>query len=284
MKQKRLSVSRDFDASMLPKTRKAVFSDVIKIHFRHLLLLGMILFLFFVPLIIVTLTKDLRMGELLSDFNISSEERKQELLGMSLSLKSTFLILQIPCFLIISVALSGISRVIRQYSWEENVSLSHDFAVGVKQNIGQCFALGTVFSICYTVASYTFSLSTMQTNTLLGILFLLPLAIFVLAVIPLTVYTMMCICIYSNTWVQNFRIAVALYFGNILHTIFRTVILLIPFIPCFIPNIPAHQIGLVLSSLFIPLILLGWFLSSYDMADRLVNNTGFPDLVGKGIR
>ena len=62
MKEKKLKrykiAQQDYEASMLPQTRKAVFFDVCKLQWRKLLILGGILVPFALPLIVVNLLRD----------------------------------------------------------------------------------------------------------------------------------------------------------------------------------------------------------------------------------
>lgn len=62
MKEKKLRrykiATQDYEVSMLPQTRKAVFFDVFKLQWRKLLILGGILVLFSLPMIILNLLRD----------------------------------------------------------------------------------------------------------------------------------------------------------------------------------------------------------------------------------
>lgn len=48
----------DYTEAMLPHTRKEVFFDVVKLHFRELILCGVIVFAFSLPMHILTLLED----------------------------------------------------------------------------------------------------------------------------------------------------------------------------------------------------------------------------------
>lgn len=62
--------------------------------------------------------------------------------------------MNIASFAIFSVFLSGMLRVIRQYSWEENVFFGFDMIEGIKQNVGQILTLFVLVGIINSFIVY----------------------------------------------------------------------------------------------------------------------------------
>ena len=74
MKLRRKIASTDFTENMMPHTRKEVFFDVWKMHWFDLLKLGFILLIAFVPILMMTVTKDAYEAKLMAEIGVDASQ------------------------------------------------------------------------------------------------------------------------------------------------------------------------------------------------------------------
>lgn len=131
MKQK--AAKTDFSEQNLPHNRKEVFFDCVKLYWQKLLLLGLIMLACAVPLLTVSAVCDTvqqGLSRQLEDGVIDKVAYK----GQAAWLRFAEALIDIPCFVIVCVGLSGAVRVTRQMIWAEPLFFANDFADGIKQN------------------------------------------------------------------------------------------------------------------------------------------------------
>lgn len=137
MKRKPKVSKTAYTQNMLPQNRKEIFFDVIHLQWRNLLLLGLILLLFALPLLLSTIAEDIYIPNFYASVDPDTTEQQMEAAyalaywEIGRSLVNTLLLV------LFSVAVSGVCRIIRQYAWEENVHIPTDFVKGIKDNIMQ---------------------------------------------------------------------------------------------------------------------------------------------------
>lgn len=131
MKQK--VAKTDFSEQNLPHNRKEVFFDCVKLYWQKLLLLGLIMLVCAVPLLTVSAVCDTvqqGLSRQLEDGVID----KVAYNGQTAWLRFAEALIDIPCYVIVCVGLSGTVRVTRQMIWAEPLFFANDFADGIKQN------------------------------------------------------------------------------------------------------------------------------------------------------
>lgn len=264
----------DFDESMLPSNRKEVFLDVFKLHWKSFLLLGIIVLLFCAAFIFIDVFHFLGLLNL---------EDNEEYLTNSVMISNIFNLIKVPCFLLLAVVLSGLIRVIRQFCWLENVTLSYDFFLGIKQNIIQVILLMIIVSVFWYLSIYFLNLSYLSED-FMKYLLVLPFGFLVFIVMPLAGYMLVSIATYSNTFLQNMKVAFIVYASNPFKAILSTILSSAIFALSFIPNIYVQLITEGVGYLLLPFILLGFFLYSNKQFDKQINEQYYPDLVNKGLR
>ena len=173
-------------------------------------------------------------------------------------------------------------KVIRQYSWLENVYFKTDFFSGIKENGGQILLLGLLVSVVYVLCVYAFNFAQVVNNPLLSALALVPIGFSIFLGIPITAYAVVCISIYKNTFKQILLTALACFINKPLRTLGFLVGCLAAFAVQLIPNFLVLIISKILLSFSIPIIFLAWYLFALDRFDQVVNKENYPSLVGKG--
>ena len=264
----------DFDESMLPSNRKEVFLDVFKLHWKSFLLLGIVVLLFCAAFIFIDVFHFLGLLNL---------EDNEEYLTNSVMISNIFNLIKLPCFLLLAVVLAGLIRVIRQFCWLENVTLSYDFFLGIKQNIIQVILLMIIVSVFWYLSIYFLNLSYLSED-FMKYLLVLPFGFLVFIVMPLAGYMLVSIATYSNTFLQNVKVAFIVYASNPFKAILSTILCSAIFALSFIPNIYVQLITEGVGYLLLPFILLGFFLYSNKQFDKQINEQYYPELVNKGLR
>ena len=263
----------DYLDSMLPTNRKEVFFDVCKLHWKSLALLGIILLLFCVPFLFI---------EVFEFFAVINIQDKEDVVMNSVLISNMSNLIKIPFFLLLAIILSGVIRIIRQFCWIENVTLSYDFFLGLKQNIRQVIILMMIVSLFWYLSIYCLNISYVSENFMKYVL-VFPFGLFVFVIMPIVGYMLVAIATYSNTLLQNIKVAFIVYASNPFKAILCTLLCSVIFAMKFIPNIYIQIIFEAIGYIILPFLLLGFFLYSNKQFDKYINKHYYPELVNKGL-
>lgn len=287
MKEKKLKrykiAQQDYEISMLPQTRRAVFLDVFKLQWRKLIILGGILVLFSLPLIVLNLLRDGYAIGLFYSVADAGEDAKTQA-GIQLLFADVWKsLLQIIPFMIIGVGLAGVLRVLRQFAWGENVYIPTDFSRGVKDNLRPMLCLsflaGLVLAVCYLL----YYMAVRYQTDRMWMVCIIPIAFSALFVLPVFTISIVMIPVYNNPLMQIFRMAFLVYikgFGKVLLGVVLTVALSVI---GMLPNTFCHFVFGLVAAVTAPVILLGWTLFCYNRLDKDINPIICPELIGKGL-
>lgn len=279
MARKIKKAAKDFEQSMLPQTRQAIFFDVIKLQWSKLLRLSIILLVAALPLLLIAVYEDTYV--LTAQQNVGIPQEKIPAVVAPLHIYCA--ILSAPCILLFFLGLSGVIRVVRQLAWGENVMVFPDFMIGLRQNWKQFLPTGLIFSLGYTFAKigWHHALATQADSVWLQGLGL-GLMLFLIA--PLVACCVVVIAVYSNHFLGNLRLSAYVYLKNPLKTVGST---LLAFGPCVavwvIPHMQVHLIGAIPAMMVFTLGLLGFTLFTFNQLDKYYNAQEYPALVGRGI-
>ena len=276
---------KDFTRDMLPKNRKEVFFDVLKLHWGKLLACGLILLVFALPLHISAIVSDMYDITLRQQFSEGTITAEQ-MAGLYISFTNTRGLIDIALCVIFSVGLAAVLRIARQLAWEENVFMRYDVVKGIKQNALQCVLLGIIFGIIRFACNY-FMNALVSKN---GIPYV-GAAITVISIVlfaPAAIYSLMAICIYGNKFRHNLRLGFLLYFKHPIKTLGIFLACVAIFIPQFIPLVSpvlviVHIVFRIISSVLSGIILLILFLFTSSLLDKDINPKHHPELIGRGI-
>lgn len=274
MKQK--VAKTDFSEQNLPHNRKEVFFDCLKLYWQKLLLLGCILFAFCLPLLAVSAVCDTvqqGLSQQLADGIIDNAAYS----GQSSWLKLIEALVDIPCYVIVCIGLSGAVRVTRQMIWAEPLFFVGDFNSGIKQN-------WLTFCLCGVVASLLKIYLVFAETANGGLLSYLPLGVLAIVVLPTEIWMMSASTMYSIKLGKNISNSFIFYVKAPFITWLFCVL--------FASVVAFDLIGLVAVRcicivvfviLLLPLFVLLWQLVSYSYFDKLINKQSYPEVVDKGI-
>ena len=272
MKKKNVRKS-DFATSDLPKTRMSQWKDLIKGRFFTLLLLGVLLFLFFLPYLASLLFRDVLLYNL-SSSGLSKEEIASGTNGIIL----IFSAIRIPCFMVLSIGFAGVFAIFRELIYDEPIFMKEDFLAGIKGE-WRSFLLLSVFAGVFGFLGDW--LPMYMPSPYIGAIF--PAFNFVL-VFPILFLALFLSSTYSNPFFTNIRFSFSLYF-HYFPSVFGTFLLC--FAPYFLSYIPIlllkYILLILLLVLFLPFALLLSYENQMRIYDPLINKEQFPSYYQKGL-
>lgn len=265
----------DFEASMLPSTRREVFFDVVKLHFPKLVVCGVISLLFTLPFLFTAMARD-GLQATLYQGSLSGDQDGETALVYLTTYQNVIALVEIPCFLLLSVGLAGLARVVKRFAWEEPVRVGGDFVKGIAQNWKHYLLLGLLTGLAQFACRYAAQLSA-------GAWGILPALLLALALGPVAAFLTVTIAVYDLRFSGHTRYALLLYGRNAPKTLLAAGLCFLPFVPQLLPNVYCHTIGRLVSGLMIPLVMLAWFLFAFSCLDRDINREQYPELVDRGL-
>lgn len=274
------AAAEDYTEAMLPRNRKQVFWDVIKLQGWKLMKLGLILLLFALPIHLLAMLENVLIAQLHTAASQLTEDR---ITAYTIEIQNLRAFINIPLLMIFSVGFSGVSHIIRQFAWGEPVALRCDFLKGIRQNWRQmlvaAWIAGSVQWLCVCCANLSYAAH----SDLASYAVYLPMVAAILLGIPVGAYVTACIPVYTNTFGQNARLGAVLFLKAPGKTLGMLACTGVAFVTFVIPNFYCNLIGRILVSVLIPVLMLAWFLYAYSKLDKYINPGFFPELVGRGI-
>lgn len=271
----------DFTKNMLPQSRKAIFRDVMQLHWQKLLLLGVILLVFYIPILLSDMRYDSQVSAIYQAVLESSQAEAAGMAVIQLDLiRST---VRIFWLMLLAVGAAGIIRVIRQYAWEENVHIPTDFAKGIRDNAKQTISIAALSGILSVLCLTVFYTADSYRSTLVSVISLLPIAISLLLVLPMVAISLVMVPIYTTRLGTTLKNAFFVYTRNPLKHLGFLLLCLAIWVPSLLPNAYCHLFGSIAAVLLTPMAFLAWTLFCYERLDQHFNPLVAPELIGKGI-
>ena len=266
---------KDFNVESLPHNRKEVFFDTVKLRFGLYIILGLILFLFSMPLLATKIY-----GEILytSNFNKYADDIDKAILAGNI-IKMYISIFEIPGFLILSIGLAGVLKVIRQLIWQEGIFLKEDFFTGIKQNAKVYLISAFLFSLINVFIRLTLTL-----NISFPFILYIPVGVMILFVLPVLFYIFTSSQIYNNKYGTFLKNSVYFYIKTIWQSLlFSLVIVALLLIDLISIIILKYVIIFLIIVFVVPFLLSIKFLFDCSIYDKYINQYDYPELVDKGI-
>ncbi len=280
---KRIKAAKaDCEAKNLPQTRKEVFFDVLKLHWKSFISYGALFLLFTVPFHALAIRDDLYQAAMMQNFATLAPEAQMEAILQVLSVKNASALLNVVSFLILSVFLSGMLRVIRLHAWEENVFFGYELWRGTKQNIKHILPLALAVGVLNALVVYAANLASVTENGTVSLILTIPVFAVSTVGIPTVAYALVSMSLYEHTFVGHIRLGAAVAAKSPLKTLAALACIFLPMALLLVPDMYCRILVRLFYSLFAPVILLGWYLFVLDRFDEAINKEKFPELVGKG--
>ena len=156
MRMRNRNATSDFSKSMLPQNRREVFFDVLKIHWRKLLMLGVLFFVVFIPYFGLLWIGDAQRLQIDGMSEQMTQQQLQEAYYNLATFSNVRNAVALVWWLFFGVVMAGMSRVIRQYAWEENVNFFSDFIKGIRDNAKSTMILAFIVGLMVFMCSGTY--------------------------------------------------------------------------------------------------------------------------------
>lgn len=280
MKKKYKAAEHDFVAEMLPKNRKEVFFDCLKMRYPVFLWAGIVLFLFALPACLLLVFRDFQIYGLYSAFEAGAITENELNTALS-SYRVSFTLPQLIVLPLFGVGLAGVVKVLRQLIWAEGIYYGADFREGIRQN-GLRYGVIFFFFAAFLVLSvftetYLSDVGNPERYVLFALLyvFLFPAALYMLSLTAVyNIKVWACIKNSFILYVKTFPVTILFalifagaYFGLLV-----------------IPNLYIKYILTPIIMVFLlPLYIVAWLLYSCRTFDRFINKDNHPEYVNKGI-
>ena len=270
--------SHDFQKSDLPKNRREVFFDCVKLRFLTFLGLGAVIAIFMLPLIVITFLKDSFYANLYIQASGGAMTEEQ---ASAAAQSGNFLFnaAAVVCYALLAVGLAGVIRIIRQIIWAEGVFFRQDFFDGVRLNGGQYVVLAIFAG--FVVLLLNFAAPVDRTTAVL-----LAAARFsaVLVFAPITLFCAAQTAVYKNGPIKTVKNSAVLYLKSLPTTLPFVVVFCLPYLITLIPVLIVKYVVLMVFCLLVaPLMLTAWLLYACYIFDKFINKENFPELMDKGI-
>ena len=264
--------NKKFEESDLPTTRKKQFGDILKLNYRSLVFAGVMLLIFFLPILFCILYRDS------SQINIIQKFESEELANQLIFSNLLFSWLLIPSIMIFSLGLAGSLKIIRRLIWGEPVFLKDDFLIGIKENwkgfIVVSFFGGLLNAINTLIVSY------MPSNNFLAYLPLIALLVLFYPVIFVFAFYNV---IYSEKIGRNLTNSIKLYFRSVFVTFLFCLSCYSLILIKYIPSILKYFLAGAVIILVVPIMLLMFYEYEIYIFDKYINTYQYPQFVKKGL-
>ena len=268
---KRKFSKSDYQRAMLPRTRKAQFLDSFKMNYAILLKCGLMLLLFFLPLITFSVFMDIYEPALKE---VAVEEKEQTMMIFHYIKNGGLILLS----LVAIIGITGVVHVLRNFIWGEGIFFMSDFGSGIKQNAGKNVIFGTFFGLLYGIAYFIYSLFPDAFIPVFAIL------VFGLVFLPIYFWILLLNNFYSSKWTALLRNGLFFFVKTIGWSILGILMLLCLVALVFVGYIWLRYLILVLFIVFLlPIIMLIMVLYSTAKFDQYINKENYLDYYLKGL-
>ncbi len=286
-------VTPDFLLEQLPSTRRKQFFDILKNEYRTLLLIGLILVLFFIPFIVSNIFEYGFMSGTSETIKkaMEAEGRNSEEIAraIKLQMRSIHLLftgINIICFMIFSLGLAGVSRVIKCLCFGEGVVFKSDFFIGIKEYYKSFLAVGFFSGLFYFLMTYTGAMldALSKDNSSLLIVKGLTIGFYFALLVPLFLFSLAQSTLYNVPFFKNIsnsiKFIINKYYICLIFSIIIYMIYLLTYIVYPLISILSFVAVIIL---IVPFIELAFHLFALSLFDKYINKNYYPQIYKKGL-
>ena len=263
---------KNFEESQLPDTRKKQFGDILKLRYRTLMFIGLMLLLFFLPILLCILYRDT------SQINIIQKYEGEELANQLIFSNLLFSWLLIPSIMIFSLGVAGSLKIIRRLIWGEPVFLKEDFSTGIKENWKGYLLVSFIGGVLN--AANTLIVSFLPSNNFLTYLPLIALLVLFYPIIFVFAFYNV---VYSDKIGKNLINSLKLYFRSVFITFLFCLLCYSMILIKYIPSILKYFLAGAIIIFVIPIFLLMFYEYEIHIFDKYINSYQYPQFVRRGL-
>lgn len=271
MNRRDLYSKENFTKDSLPHNRKEVFFDILKNHYFSFIKIGLVLFLFALPLLVTSFFLDYSF--------IIAHENETNNWNVILICSA----LEIVGLLILAIPISGLGKIYREYVWLEPVFFSDDFKKGFKDN----YKVTAISFLIIGILNFIFNMVFYFLNN--GWIIAIPFGFNVAVLYPILMHVIFLNFTYSNKYRDNFKVGCLLYFKHLPTTLLCTLLIIaikvydLFMLANIIAILTKYLVILFYFIFLLPLFLIGIQLNEMRIFDKHINSVRFPELLNKGI-
>jgi uncharacterized membrane protein YesL len=261
--------SEGYARASLPSNRWELFWDILKGRFGKLVIINLLIFIFFLPLLGLMLYRSLAF----MNYGVNAPfgqpfgvgfQAVESLVGFPENISLTvnlviYSLMPIACA-IAAIGVAGGAYVIRNMVWTEGIFVANDFWKGIRQNIGRLIPVALIYGLVFFLVNVSISFANQMIAMGEGTGWLLTASV-VVAYIVLVFYSIMTlhmitmVVTYKVKFWQMFKNAFKFTIGLLFQNVFFALCALVP---CFI--ILLGGMGTTIGLLVIVFIGLAWAL------------------------
>ena len=278
MKIKTKQSKIEFQENQLPHNRAQVFWDVIKLHWRAILILDLILFVGILPLLVCLFFRDnyaLGLSIKVANGEMTAEDRLNILRYAHLICAGACWI----CLYIFAIAVCVVTRFINRLVWYEPLFVKEDIHLALKNGYKSAAICATFAGIIIVVQK---AMLFVTDNVFIQII---PVAVFIPFIgLPLLLAFMQS-TIYEGKFSQLVKNSIALYIKEAPVVLLFGLLLFAPLLFVILEQfLIVKYIVVAVYILFIEIFFIMMFqLSCNYIFDKFINKEQFPNIYKKGL-
>ena len=282
----------DFNKSLLPHNRKEQFSFIFKNRKRELFYIGLLLFIFIIPIIVGFGFYNVLINILYNDYKSASVGLTGDDLIKAYETYRTSYVMYTDIFslamigglIVFGIGVSGVIYLIRNLYWGELFFFKESFFKGIKQNALMVCLIFAIYGVINWLCIHIFVL---DINEWLKVIPVIAQYVFIL---PLAVLMIYLCTIYKEHYFTLLRIALIIFLKHLptmslfsLMVLYFYSLLILPNVINYFSIAIIYPIFMVLIILIEPLALGAYFVTLSRFLDNMINQKNYPELVDKGL-
>ena len=282
----------DFNKSLLPHNRKEQFSFIFKNRKRELFYIGLLLFIFIIPIIVGFGFYNVLINILYNDYKSASVGLTGDDLIKAYETYRTSYVMYTDIFslamigglIIFGIGVSGVIYLIRNLYWGELFFFKESFFKGIKQNALMVCLIFAIYGVINWLCIHIFVL---DINEWLKVIPVIAQYVFIL---PLAVLMIYLCTIYKENYFTLLRIALIIFLKHLptmslfsLMVLYFYSLLILSNVINYFSIAIIYPIFMVLIILIAPLGLGAYFVTLSRFLDNMINQKNYPELVDKGL-
>lgn len=293
MKKEVEKITPDFLAEQLPDTRRKQFFDILKNEWRTLLLLGLLMALFFLPFVISLIGEAGYMNgsaeAIKSSLLLEGKSEEEIALAVAAAMRTIhniFGAINIVCFMVFSLALSGVSYVYRCLSYGEGVILKSDFLKGIKKYWKPFLLVGFFAGLSYFLMSYTSTLWSASSvdNGAFSVLSGLTIGFFYAFLVPIFLFSLSQAVYYELPFFKSLSNSIRFTLSSYLRLIpFLLFVYAFSLLSLIVYPVFTALAFLSAIILLLPIYILAFHSFALSLFDKAINKEYYPSVYLKGL-
>ena len=282
----------DFNKSLLPHNWKEQFSFIFKNRKRELFYIGLLLFIFIIPIIVGFGFYNVLINILYNDYKSASVGLTGDDLIKAYETYRTSYVMYTDIFslamigglIVFGIGVSGVIYLIRNLYWGELFFFKESFFKGIKQNALMVCLIFAIYGVINWLCIHIFVL---DINEWLKVIPVIAQYVFIL---PLAVLMIYLCTIYKENYFTLLRIALIIFLKHLptmslfsLMVLYLYSLLILPNVINYFSIAIIYPIFMVLIILIAPLGLGAYFVTLSRFLDNMINQKNYPELVDKGL-